>query len=530
MFLKLQPYSLQVQYKRGTDIPIPDALSRLYLNSYGEKLVDDDACVSVVEFSFTSDKQKQLVEATKYDPELQALITIVQSGWPEQRCDLPSEVKPYWDFRDEIVVQNGIVFRGTRVIIPMTMRSHILQLIHNGHLGIVKCKRRARDVLYWPGINSQIEEIVSKCDICQSLRRKQQKEPLIPHSVPARPWSKIACDIFEFDKVHYQIVVDYYSEYFEFDRLTDCTSATVIDKLMNHMSRFGIVDELVSDGGPCYTSEKFKAFANKWGFKHTVTSPTHSQSNGLVEKAVGICKTLFAKCQTDGTEALYLGLLANRNVPRDNIVGSPAQRFLHRRTRTDLPTCDLLLQPAILDSPVVVERLESLRQTQKDYYDLHAKELPNLYEGSQVRVLDSDNHWRPATVVKVGPEPRSYHVRTDQNRVLRRNRKYLLEDKSVRVPTVLPSIVPTVQPNVVPVNVPMSNVRPPEPNRNVVTNSGNLPRQRSAHSATQGDNLPKARSVTNTSGRRPAVSSSSTYVTRSGRAVKPNVRFKGYIT
>ena len=60
----------------------------------------------------------------------------------------------------------GILFKGERVIIPTEMRTEMLKIIHRSHLGTEKCKCRARDSLYLPGMSSGIEDFVSTCEIC----------------------------------------------------------------------------------------------------------------------------------------------------------------------------------------------------------------------------------------------------------------------------------------------------------------------------------------------------------------------------
>ena len=96
------------------------------------------------------------------------------------------------------------------------MRKELLQRIHQGHMGIEKSKRRARDVLYWPGMNSQINGMISRCTICSVEHQRQStKEPMIPYRIPSKPWEIVATDLFTWDKSEYLIVVDYHSRYFE---------------------------------------------------------------------------------------------------------------------------------------------------------------------------------------------------------------------------------------------------------------------------------------------------------------------------
>ena len=96
-------------------------------------------------------------------------------------------------------------------------------------MGIVKCKQLAREILYWPGMNKQIEDAVLKCATCQQHRYYQVKETLLSSEVPTMPWSTVAADLFECLGHQYLVVVNYYSEYIEVQKLeTDTHSTSVI--------------------------------------------------------------------------------------------------------------------------------------------------------------------------------------------------------------------------------------------------------------------------------------------------------------
>ena len=130
--------------------------------------------------------------------------------------------------------------------------------------------------------------------LCPQLVPKQSKEPLISHEVPDRPWAKIANDLLEYENKSYLVNVYYFSNFFEIDRLYSTTSSTVTPKLKAHMAHYGIPKEVVSDAGPQFRSNGFNTFAKKYGFKHTLTSPYHHQSNGMAESAVKYAKRVLA--------------------------------------------------------------------------------------------------------------------------------------------------------------------------------------------------------------------------------------------
>jgi len=77
------------------------------------------------------------------------------------------------------------------------------------HLGIVKCKQRARDVVFWPGMGKEIEEMISESDTCQEYRASNPKEPMIARQIPTRSWEIVAIDLFTWNGSDYLVVVDY---------------------------------------------------------------------------------------------------------------------------------------------------------------------------------------------------------------------------------------------------------------------------------------------------------------------------------
>ena len=113
----------------------------------------------------------------------------------------------------------------------------MLHLIHSSHLGVEKCHSRARDVLYWPGMNGQINDVVSKCSVCLANRRSQSREPMIPHGVPDTRWQKLATDIFELDGKHYLVLVDHFTKFPEIAFLELTTSNAVIKQLKSQFAR-----------------------------------------------------------------------------------------------------------------------------------------------------------------------------------------------------------------------------------------------------------------------------------------------------
>ena len=78
--------------------------------------------------------------------------------------------------------------------------------------------------------------------IFNSYQSAQAKEPMISHHIPTRPWEKVGMDLFELNNRDFLITVDYYSNYFEVDRLTSKTAKEVINKKKANFARHGIPD------------------------------------------------------------------------------------------------------------------------------------------------------------------------------------------------------------------------------------------------------------------------------------------------
>ncbi|XP_041355324.1 uncharacterized protein LOC121372952 [Gigantopelta aegis] len=213
MILKVKGYDLKVEYIPGKTQFIADTLSRASLD---ETPPEDDRELKVNMLQRLSVSQSRDVEfQQKTSNELHELYAIIQSGWPDTKQQVPHAVRQFWDARDELAVLDGVIYRVMRIVVPPTMRTAMLNLIHETYMGIVKTKQRAREILYWPSRTAQIEEKVSDCAICHDYAAAQQKEPLIPSQAPDLPWVEVASDIFMFNGDNYILSIDYYSKYIE---------------------------------------------------------------------------------------------------------------------------------------------------------------------------------------------------------------------------------------------------------------------------------------------------------------------------
>ena len=152
-----------------------------------------------------------LKRESEHDTVINELRDYIQEGWPETISELPSHVRDFFPFRDKLILEDGLLFKGSRLYVPARVRDEILQRIHASHIGFQGCLRRARDSVFWPGMSRDSQRIVTTCTVCAKIQHEQAKEPLMSHAIQNRPWQQVGCDLFEYNHVDYLITVDYYS-------------------------------------------------------------------------------------------------------------------------------------------------------------------------------------------------------------------------------------------------------------------------------------------------------------------------------
>ena len=273
----------------------------------------------------------------------------IEKGWPAHRKSAEPSIRQYEGIRAELHVAEYLIFKVERVVIPSSMRAEVLKKVHETHLGIEKCKARARASLYWPGMTNDIEEMIAKCPTCAKFKPRNKKEPLMPHDVPDRPWSKIGADTFPFGGRPHFVAVDYFSKYPEVCRLQTSTASCVVKHLKPIYARHGIPDILVADNMP-FASSEMRSFAAEWDFEIKPSSPEYPQSNGQGERMIGAVKQLMRKTLEESKD-IHLALLEYRNTPVAGLKYSPVQLLVSRMLKDKIPITSELLAPKVAEDP-----------------------------------------------------------------------------------------------------------------------------------------------------------------------------------
>ena len=232
--------------------------------------------------------------------------------------------------------------------------------------------------------------------------------------IPAFPWTKLAIDIFHFEGDSYLLLVDYTSRYPIICKLTSMTAQHVIGHLKVIFSEYGWPDTIVSDNGPCYTTEAFTKTMQVYRVNHITSSPHYPQSNGLAEKFVQTVKSLFYKARGEGAD-LYKALMIYKNTPLTSNMQSLMQILQNRTASSQLPMSNSARRQLGLET-------EKLRIKTKN------ENLPShdLHLGQDVMVQDpTSKRWSPAVITRLCKEPRSYQVTTRDNVTYRKTQVHL---------------------------------------------------------------------------------------------------------
>ena len=224
----------------------------------------------------------QMIEReSAVDAELKYIRECIQtSDWEK------GKYSPYKVVREELTCLGKLIMRGTRIVVPETLRKQVLKLAHEGHQGIVKMKARLRTSVWWPGIDKDAEKTCRKCHECQVVGQLPVPDPIQRKKFPDREWQDLAIDILgPLPSGDYLlVVVDYYSRFFEVGIMKTITSTKVINFLEKLFSFLGLPSSIKSDNGSQFTSAEFQGYLEENGIEHLTSTPLWPQANGEVER------------------------------------------------------------------------------------------------------------------------------------------------------------------------------------------------------------------------------------------------------
>lgn len=337
--IRLSRFDYKVVYIPGKD-NIADSLSRLCEQtgqSFDEEA--DDDIFQLMELSkpiaLTLDEIRR--ESVKDDMFQRIRRDFDKPTW----C---KELQKYEAFKHEMMFYDDIFLRGTRIVIPASLRERVLQLAHEGHPGIDVMKRRVREKIWWPSIDKSVENYVKKCHGCLMVSLPNKPEPLKIREHPSSCFEEVALDLLGPlpDGRSILVVVDWYSKFKLVEFLTKTTTKDIIRVIMQMFLRFGFPAKITSDNGPqFYKSQEFIDFCRMYNIFHHKTTPYSPQANGEVErqnrsilKRLKIAYSENKNLKEELDEYLYMYTAT----PHSTTGRSPAEMMFGRKFNEKIPT------------------------------------------------------------------------------------------------------------------------------------------------------------------------------------------------
>jgi hypothetical protein len=345
---RLLRYNFQVRYLPGKDNVVADALSRVPSEHDGMAL---DLCVLQVRPDAPI-SQAEMRAATQEDELLMLICDKVQNGWPTSNTKLADNVKSFWLIRHELSVIDGILFRSDRMVVPGSLRNRVVDLAHEGHFGISKCKSRIREYYWWPLLNKDVEGKIRHCVCCKTESRES------PVQVPVyeeKPWYQVAVDFKgpmrdgNFQPYYLITVVDCYTKFVAARVVRNASTAEVKEFLDSLFSIFGHCTILLSDNGSQFLSCDFSQYLKRLGIVHRRSAVYNPQANGCVERVNKNFKKLLESSKCDSmpeVRQIVSRYLLNYNATSHATTGkTPSEMMLSFKIRTRLscflpPTSD----------------------------------------------------------------------------------------------------------------------------------------------------------------------------------------------
>ncbi|KAK3773179.1 hypothetical protein RRG08_013764 [Elysia crispata] len=400
-YVELCAYQYDIQYKRSEDHSNADMLSRLPEAQQQQQYPKQET----VYFSYINEmpvSAADIAAETKKDPTLARVLQFTQNGWPSYVDE--ENLKSYFQRKEELTVESGVLQWGLRVIIPQKFRQRMLKELHKNHQGMNKTKAIARSYVYWLNLDRDIETMVNECEACAKVKNNPIAAPAFVWTFPSNPWERIHIDFAEYQGLKYLLLIDAFSKWPEIIPMKT-TTAEKTDVLRQIFAIHGLPTTLVSDNGPPFTSCEFENFLTTNGIKHITSQPYQPSTNGSAERLVQTFKQMLKAVNPGrtGPQKLAKILLQLRTTPHAMTGESPAELLFKRKLKIRL---DLIKPGFTTDMP---NKQERQMQTQKS--------LRSFQPGDKVAVRNYRqglSKWSFGTVLQIlGPV--SYLVRMGAN-------------------------------------------------------------------------------------------------------------------
>eukprot|EP00795_Rhopilema_esculentum_P005121 gene5121-biopygen179 len=286
----------------------------------------------------------------------------------------------YRAIKEELSIgAQNIILRGSRIVIPLSLRQKAIDIAHESHQGLSKTKAMIREKVWFPKIDDLVKATIDSCLACQATGKENRPEPLQLSELPTKPWEKLHIDYYgPLPTGDYLVVIiDRYSRFPEVEVVSSTKASTLIPKLDRIFAVHGIPDKIQTDNGPPFNGDEFKRYLHILGIKHDRSTPKWPQANGEVERFNQPLGKVIQAAIVEGKpwkQELQRFLLQYRTTPHSTTKVPPCELLFNRQIRGKFP---ILKRKSIINKHKIArENEEKSQKYQKMYIDKkrHAKE------------------------------------------------------------------------------------------------------------------------------------------------------------
>nr|XP_022908875.1 uncharacterized protein K02A2.6-like [Onthophagus taurus] len=259
-------------------------------------------------------------------------------------------------------------------------------------------KALARQYFWWPNLDKDIEKYVKSCEACMTFSRNPELVKLTKFTEAKEVFDRVHIDFMgPFKGKMFLIITDSYSKWPEIYLMNKIDSENTIEKLRDCLSRFGLLNKIISDNGTQFLSEEFQKFCRHNDIKHITSAPYHPATNGAAENAVksfkiGLKKALYDERNRNVSLLTIITryLFAYRNTPHCVTNETPSTLMLKRNIKTRLN---------------ILNKVDSDKQLERQIKYFKGNREVSFEEEEVVYVKDyrtpGESRWTKAKILKV---------------------------------------------------------------------------------------------------------------------------------
>lgn len=394
----LSSFNYNVTFKKGIENQNVDCLSRASIKQEGvsSNIAINDEVNNVCSSVVCNISSKNLTPS----------IIKTETGKDEELLKIINEIQRT-SIESEYMLNDGILFKSHRIVIPKSLQNEVLKELHATHIGITKMKQLERRHCTWKSIDKDIADMVKSCIECSSVKHSPAKAPIHHWDPPENNWDRIHIDYAgPFQQHYFLVVIDSKSRWAEIEVIKETPNSNNTINLLNKIfSTHGYPFIIVSDNASIFTSGVFNDYCQINGIKQKFIAPGHPATNGLAERNVQTLKNRL-KAMINENLPMYQKiqkiLLRYRATPLAN-GKSPSEMYLNRQIRI---------------------KLDAMKPYHEDRSKQRLKPRTRIIQvGERVQAkfeINNKHLWKPGTVVKKLGKLH-YIIQLDEGRTLKRH-------------------------------------------------------------------------------------------------------------